>query len=210
MICCLVALALGSALLPVAAADARRAAVCTKKGGKTLLATRGARVFKKRDQVYACLRRKRRAFRLGTNALPYGEDQVQSLRLRGRFVAYSLVISTRRSMRVRDLSSGRVVHAAQAMVAPTHLNVITALKLRRNGSIAWMVRSDPIDVPLKPYPMPSDYLPYYEVSRSDSTGWALLDSGRDINGSFGDRSLSLRGNLLQWLKAGRVRSAPLN
>ena len=110
--------------------------MCTKKGGKTLLATRHARVFKKRYQVYACLRRKRRAFRLGTNALPYGDDQVHSLRLRGRFVAYSLLISTRRSLRVRDLRTGRIVHAARAMVGPTHFTVLTALRLKRNGSIA--------------------------------------------------------------------------
>ncbi len=61
----LLVLSFALVLIPSGVADARRPAVCAKKGGEKLVATREARVFNKHSQVYGCLRGKRRAFRLG-------------------------------------------------------------------------------------------------------------------------------------------------
>ncbi|MDQ4049017.1 MAG: hypothetical protein M3131_06520, partial [Actinomycetota bacterium] len=108
--------------------------MCAKKGGKTLLATRAARVFNKRGQVYACLRGKRRAFRLGGRGGAYGDDDVRDYRLRGRFVAYSLHRSSGRRVRVKKLRQGRTVH--DAIASPLRFGPFTALtdlKVKRNG-----------------------------------------------------------------------------
>jgi len=196
----------GLLLFQGAPAEARRVPVCAKKGGKTIVSTREARVFKKRFVVYACLRRARRAFPLGANFAPAGDDEIGDVRLRGRFVAYSWRRSAAVRVRVKDLRRGRTVHNASASVivrpgAPR----LTDLELTRNGSIAWIVRTDPIDVPLNPYPMPVDYLPFWEVSKFDRAGRTLLDSGRDIGAS-----LVLRGSIIYWARARQVRSAQLS
>ena len=204
----MVAVSLALVLMPAAAADARRAALCTHKGGKTLLATRDARVFAKHGQAYACLRRSRRAFRLGSHSGEvFGHDRSTSFRLRGRFVAYSLARSFGLRVRVRDLRRGRMLHDVAALTTPTRpFEYLTDLRLKRNGSVAWIVRADSIDAVMTPQAMPTDFLPYYEVARSDRGGRGLLDRGHDIAGG----SLALRGSVIRWLKAGRPRAAILN
>lgn len=186
-------------------AVARRAPVCGRKGGETIRATRDARVFKKRSVVYACLRRARRAFPLGRNPAPAGDDQVSDLRLHGRFVAYVSRESWAARIRVKELRRGRTVHdaGATAVGRPGYAQ-ITDLELGRNGSVAWIVKTDPLDVPLNPNAMPVDYLPFWEVSKLDTRGRVLLDSGRDIAAS-----LVLRDSTIYWARAGQVRSATL-
>lgn len=188
-------------------ADARRPAVCEKKGGKRLLSSREARVFRKHLQIYACLRGRRRAVRLGGRAGDYGDDDIRDLRLRGRFVAYSLHRSSGRRIRVKELRRGRTVHDALAGPLGTGpLTRLTDVELKRNGSVVWILRTDPIDVPLKLYPQPEDFLPFFQVAKSDRLGQALLDSGRDIAAG----TLTVRGSVAYWVKGRRWRSAPLD
>ena len=194
-------------LLPSAMGEARRPVACAKKPGKTLLVTRDARVFKKRRQVYACLLKKRRTFRLGGHALPYGDDEIRDLRLRSRFVAYSLRRSSGRRIRVKELHRGRTIHDAKAaLVSRIGFTALTDLRLTRNGSVAWIVRTQPYDVALKLYPLPEEFLPDFEVGKSDRTGQTLLDRGHDIAAG----SLALRGTTLSWVRHGRRYSAVLN
>ena len=82
---------------------------------------------------------------------------------------------------------------------------LTDIRLAGNGAVGWIVTARPIDVVLKPYAMPIDYLPVYEVHKADRAGETLLDRGRDIVPG----SLRLRGRFLYWRKAGQLRGTPL-
>lgn len=188
-----------------AAARDRRGSACRTKSARTLLATGQARVFQRRDRIYACLYRGRRVFRIGARQ-SVGGGNARNLRLAGRFVAYTPTLNGVK-LTVRDLRSGRVVHneAAEDLTSPA-LSFLTDVKLRRTGAIAWIVERTPIDVPLRPYRMPGDTLPDYQVLRADRAGRALLDSGRDI----APGSLRLSGATVSWTKGGATRSAPLN
>ena len=193
------------ALVPIAPADARRPAVCTKKAGKTLLATREARAFKRRGQFYACLRRSRRAVRLGGRGGDFGDDAIRNVALGGGSSPTACTGPTGRTVRVRELRRGRTIHDADAgRVGP--FDFLTDIRLARSGAVGWIVTARPIDVPLKLYVMPIDYLPIYEVHKADRNGQALLDEGRDIAAG----SLRLRGNLLLWRRSGQVRAALLH
>ncbi len=122
-------------------------------------------------------------------------------------MAYSLRRSAGRRVRVRELRRGRIVHDAKAAVASRiGFDAVTDLKLKRNGSVAWITKTNPYDVLLNPYAMPDDFLPDYEVGKSDRAGQALLDRGHDIVAG----SLALRGRTLSWVRRGRVHSALLD
>ena len=99
-----------------------------------------------------------------------------------------------------------MLHDAAALVSARPFEQLTELRLKSNGSVAWIVRAQPIDTPLNPNAMPADSLPYNEVGRSDRRGRALLDRGHDIAAG----SLVLRETTVFWLKAGRPRAAILN
>lgn len=194
-------------VLPGGAAEARRSPVCKKKGGKTLLVTREARVFRKQGQVYACLSRKRRAFRLGGRSELGLLDEVSNFRLAGRYVAYSRHESRGLRVTVRELRRGRAVRDAKAAVVSRRpFGFLTDIKLRRNGSVAWIVTAQPLDGPLNPNPMPTDYLPDYEVGKAERGGQTLLDMGHYIAAG----SLALRGTTISWTNGSRRRSASLN
>ncbi len=192
-------LCLVAVLVPSATSVSARSPLCSKKGGKTLRASKEARVFKKRRQTYACLRRARRAFRLGGYELPRGDDDVRNFRLRGRFVAYSLLRSGL-TVRVMELRRGRIIHNARAARGFLPFGFLTDIRLARSGAVAWIVRAEPIDVLLNPYAMPTDFLPSYEVAKSDRRGYALLDRGHFIVGG----SLRLDRGRVSWIK-GRTR-----
>ena len=86
------------------------------------------------------------------------------------------------------------------------LTFLTDLKLRRTGSLAWIVRRTPIDIPLAPYPRPADGRPDFQVRKADRRGEALLDAGYDIVPG----SLRLSGATLSWLKGGTTHSAVID
>ncbi len=200
-------LALSAALaFPIgAAARDRRGPACTTKTAKTLLATRQARVFNKRGRIYACLKRGRKSFQIGTRA-SFAGNNMRNLRLAGRYVAYSNSLN-RVKLTVRELRKGRIIHdeTAAQPTRPT-LSFLTDVKLKRTGSLAWIVKLTPLDAPLNPYPTPADTQPDYQVLKADRAGRALLDSGIDIEPG----SLRLSGTTVSWTKAGSTRSAALN
>ncbi len=106
---------------------------------------------------------------------------------------------------MKELRRGRMIHDAEAgRVGP--FEFITDVRLAGNGSVAWIVTAQPIDVALKPYAMPIDYLHFYEVRKADQVGQTLLDGGRDI----APGSLRLRDTVVYWRRAGRLRAALLN
>ena len=193
-------------LVGPAGAEARRVPVCAKKPGKTLLVTRDARAFERGDVVYACLRRSRRAFALGSNQAPAGNDEVRNLRLRGRYVAYSVPRGLAR-VRAKELRRGRLVHDATAATrSRVGLTTVTDLELSRRGLIAWIAKTQPFDVPLNPNAQPTDYLPDYEVAKFDRTGQTVLALGHYI----APRSLALKHAAIAWTNAGRRYSTHIN
>jgi len=175
-------------------------------GGKTLLATKHARVFEKGAGVYACLLRSRRRLLLGSKS---GSElgRVSNFRLGGHFVAYVRRRPSGLRVTVRELRRGRFARDATAAVA-SRLGAtrVTDLRLKRNGSVAWITQTIPYDVPLVPYRFPGDELPDYEVGKSDRAGQALLDKGHDITPS----SLSVSGATVSWSKGGSTYSAHLD
>ena len=199
--------AVSAALAVVAAtsasAEAARTPTCTKKSGTTVVATKQARVFKKGGRVYACLYRLAR-HRAGRRFL-LGDGSVRNVRLAGRFVGYSRVVDTGPKVTVKELRRGRLVHNAR----PTSLSpappVVTDLVLKRNGSVAWIAGSTPLDIPMAP-PGTVVPRPTYQVQKADRDSSAVLDQGRDI----APGSLALRRSTVSWSKGGRTYSAQLN
>lgn len=200
-------LGLGLALAVSGPAQGRGSPACATKAARTLLATKHARVFKKRQRIYACLYRTRRSFRIGGRNSSGGKSSIGNLRLAGRFVAYSRMGQRGIKLTVRELRKGRIVRDTPATVSERPgLTAVTDVELKRNGSLAWIVKRTPIDGPLSPYPLPADSRSEYHVRKSDRTGHALLDSGHDI----APRSLVLRRATLYWMKSGNTRSATLD
>ncbi|MDQ3870978.1 MAG: hypothetical protein M3301_05090 [Chloroflexota bacterium] len=190
-----------------AAARERRSLPCATKGARALLATRHARVIEKRHRVYACLYPRGRRFLLGTRRGDnYDARRVTNLRLTGRFVGYVRRRASGLRVTSRELRRGRIVRDARAAVASrVGFQAVTDLTLKPNGSVAWIVRTVPIDVPLNLYRFPGDTLPDYEVGKSDRAGPGLLDRGHDITAG----SLTLTGSIASWTKAGSGYSAVL-
>lgn len=177
-------------------AEARRAPACAK-AGSTVTATKYARVFRQRGRTYACRYRTGRRFLLGG-------DTVHNVRIAGRYVGYSRVTGAAgRKITVRELRRGRIVHDARAAALPPSL--ITDLRLKRNGSVAWIAQIMPLDLPLLPPHLRGDPRPTYEVRKADRAGKALLDRSRDIVPG----SLRIRRTAAYWVKAGQVYSATL-
>ncbi len=162
-------------------------------------------MFQRRDRIYACLYRGRRVIQIGTRR-SVGAGNTRNLRLAGRFVAYTPSLNGVKLV-VRELRQGRVVHNEPAanQTSPA-LTGLTDVKLKRTGSLAWIVELTPLDVPLRPYRMPGDALPDYQVFKADRAGRALLDSGLDIAAG----SLRLSGATVSWTKGGSSRSAALD
>ncbi len=100
---------------------------------------------------------------------------------------------------MKELLRGRMIHDDKASpLGGSPLTDVTNVQLKPNGSVAWMHRTSPIDVPMNPSATSADYLPFYVVAKSDRNGPTVLDSGRDIRNGM----LSLRGDILYWFKAG--------
>lgn len=124
----------------------------------------------------------------------------------GRFVAYSRDSQHGLRLTSRELRRGRVVRDARVIDKRKHGSTgVIDLKLKRNGSLAWIVKRIAFDGPLNPYAMP-DPGPEYQVRTSDRTGNALLDSGYDI----APDSLRLRRGTVSWKKGTSTHSATLD
>ena len=83
---------------------------------------------------------------------------------------------------------------------------ITDLRLRRNGSVAWIAMTPPLDVIMNPSATPQDFLPNFEVAKVERGGRTLLDNGKEI----APGSLRVRGRAVSWVRAGQPYSASLD
>jgi hypothetical protein len=193
-------------LAPAEGSDARGPSRCGIEGARTLVSAGQARVVVKRDRVYACLRRRGhrpRRFLLGRHR--GGDFNVAGFRLAGRAVPYTREDPYGLRVIVRELRRGRRVCDTKLTLA-SRIAVSVALtdvKLKRNGSIAWIARSIPIDVPLNPYATAADHLPDYEVRKCDRSADALLASGHYVVPG----SLTLEGTSLSWTNANQTQSS---
>jgi hypothetical protein len=144
----LIAIAVLLALAPAAHASP----TCRRHGSKTLRTSSTARVFEREGNVYGCLYRVGRPYRLGVSDPHggFGGDYVDPIRLRGPFVGFARQWSdhygqTDATVAVKDLRDGRVVHAFSrsgngqdvCYGAPPPYEV-TDLALARSGGVAWI------------------------------------------------------------------------
>jgi len=198
-------LAFALSLPAIVEAKRRSSPACTTKTAKTLVATKGARVFKQRGRIYACLYRPGRSFQIGGRNSSRGTTDVANLRLAGRYVAYSKNGPGGITLVSRELRRGIVARDVPAAVATTPgLTAITDLSLRTNGSLAWIAKRTRIDGPLSPYAI--SVVPDYQVRKSDRSGEALLDAGSGVVPG----SLSLLRGTVSWMKGDDTYSAALD
>lgn len=173
---------------------------CPGAGGKTVVRTKSVRVFTlpgrfstNRD-YYACLYRKKKAFRI--TLIDYGGSDVhrRSIRLAGRYVALvqnaAIQDTSSEFVVVRDLTTGRAVYAG-----PRPFGMVRDLVLKRTGSTAFIYE-------------PSDDVRQLRVTgATGATGDMIVDQGQDIDPL--SLELSPDRTLVTYLKAGERRSAPI-
>lgn len=206
-------LGIGLALAPPAALAKKRKhrpAPCSLTGSKTLLQTKGARVFYRTDvkrattTEYACLFARNRRFVLASgDSEAGGSGDTASLEaLSGSWVAFvrgRFDDSTRYDPSFQgfpesavgiNLSTGAQLAFPAVTGSPTS-SAVTDLVLGRNGSFAWIgsggARTE-----------------VHRLKAGQGTD-TVLDSGAGIQAG----SLALGGGTLYWMKGGSVFTAPL-
>jgi hypothetical protein len=181
---------------------APRATRCGPRAAKTLRASRAARVYALRGQVYGCAFGHGRSYLLGASTRSIREERVGPLALAGVVAGYGLrsygVDTVSSAVIVRDLTSGRQLRAlpANTKVGPESIQTVNQIVLGRDGAVAWIAETMSII---------GRGSAQFEVQRADARGHSVLDSGRSIQ----SHSLRLRGSTLTWRDAGGLRSATL-
>ena len=136
---------------PHAEAKTLRTPKCAAKHSKTVLASGSARVWTReatggRD-VFACLYKKGRSYRLGFADECQNETQATDYRLAGSYIGYVEtscgLVSGDDGVVVRNLKTGKVKWAASAATGTPAPNdeastYVTDLELKRDGSIVWI------------------------------------------------------------------------
>jgi hypothetical protein len=185
---------------------------CRTQRAKTVLRTRGARVFRqlrfRRDPdepgfypyLYACAIDNGRRFALGQD---YGDLSIEAVRLTDPFVGFATVscggLCGTTGIVVLDVRNGsRKTLPRVSSLGPDFRATITDLELKATGAVAWIAQTarDQTD--------PNTEV--REVWASDSAGQRMLDSGIGI----GLESLKLSGSTLSWRKNGSPRSATIH
>jgi hypothetical protein len=176
---------------------------CSHKGSRTILASEQARIYEvTRNQaaltwLRGCLYRTNRRVLLARSDLDGVSEQIESLRLTGRFAAFGATGSAKAdtlgsAVRVVDLRRGRRRYAAPPQRSPFRT---FDLELKRNGSVAWIAG-----------PHPGYAARPFQVFKTDASGrQVMLASGEDIE----PHSLALSGSHLYWTQGGAPFSALL-
>ncbi|MGP0101712.1 MAG: hypothetical protein ACLPUT_08855 [Solirubrobacteraceae bacterium] len=147
-------------------------------------------------EMFACAYASGHAYPLGPKPEPgtsSGGGGVEKVTLSGSVVGYEeFVVRTEGSSRwtviVRDLRTGRVLHRADSTGS-----FVQDIVLKSDGAVAWIVDTS--------------FLPEeHAVVALDKTGTRTLASGRGVEAS----SLALAGSTLYWTQAGKPFSAVLN
>jgi len=219
---------LAAALLVPASAEAGTSQVtCAKKSSRTVQAGKQARVFFY-GFFYGCLYRTDQRFYLGGGDCRDRQGKVAYLRLAGAHVAYrttqcflesgytSITVASLRDGRKRYLGPYLALPPPSVPCMPGQCRVIpgavgfhndlTALKLKPNGSVAWIGRQRGRYKPTNPFE--DVFYTHYEVRKAEGAGESvLLDSGPDIDP--GSLRLQGGGSTIYWTKGGVESSAPL-
>jgi len=225
----LFALAIGLTA-PASAEAATNQGRCAKKGSRTVLSGRQARVYRTPGvlaRLHGCLYRTGRSFYLGGDDCKAPQGKLTYLRLAGTHVAYLTTSCpppgevTFTSVAVASLRKGRRREFGPylARSPPSYpcfpyepcslgagFNDVTALELKPNGSIAWIGRRRGRYRPTSPF----EEVPYtlYEVRKAERFGDSvLLDSGADIDP--GSLRLGKGRTTVSWTRGGVESSAPL-
>ena len=176
---------------------------CATAHGRTVAATRDARVYRDRGRTFACRYDTNRRFWLKDEPAEPDALDVEEIRLAGRYIGYELAfygrIDSRFWVRVRDLRTGRwLVHRDAVTFDPVNEDPkassgVTDLELTRTGAVAWIAHN--------PYLRPLRL----EVHKVDADGHAVLATGADID----PRSLALSDARVYWLQGGQPKTSAL-
>jgi hypothetical protein len=199
-----VVLVLGVAMLAPASGQARkRHRTCYPAHTKTLVASARARVFRTRRVVqdahvtYGCLLSRKRPFRFYLPDFPSGFDPIV---LAGRYVAYgdysdcAASFCDPNSVILQNLRNGHITFADGPGIRIAN---VSALVLKRDGSVAWIASTFDEFGALQPGRQ------VVKVERG--AGPVVLDSGTGVVAD----SLALAGSTLYWTKNGAPFSASL-
>ncbi len=154
-----------------------------------------------RRGVFGCAHRGSRAYYLGppTSGGSSGSESTAPIALAGPTVAFGKAMSlifgnSFREIWVRNLRTGKLIHRSPNGSPPAPgsvgLGETTAIVVKRNGSVAWIVRT-------------RDGL---QVRSIDGAGSHLLAASPEIAPS----SLALADSMLRWTQSGKRMSAVLN
>jgi hypothetical protein len=209
-----VAIVVAAVAAGMGSADAKGRHISCARSGTTVLQTRTARVFDRKERrgafrvhvVYACRVQHGKVVRIGDLLVPGGCSSqdctgFHDFHLSGPYVSFvyadfrGQLAGTFDQVTSVDLRTGQVVRHWSNGGCP---NVaITASVLGDQGSLAWVVESSQCGGD------PSNFT--RQVWRLDRVGAEMVDSGRDIDPS----SLALAGSTFYWTSASGAHSATL-
>jgi hypothetical protein len=171
------------------------------RGTTTIAHSRYARLFEDAhtDAYYACLYSDGHARELSDNE----HYEYALVRFAGPYVAFVQSIESAESdVGVVNLRTGHV-HYYEELAAPIEASVcpeVGSLVLSSDGAVAWIATNFLGEVCGPEHPRPT-----IEVRLADRYGLHVLDSGQGVVST----SLRLSGSTLEWVDAGRARSAAL-
>jgi hypothetical protein len=189
----LAGLALLALAAPASTSAASTAAKCSPKGSTALLATTEARVFKQRDNVFACRYKTGKVVKLGVD-FSAGGAGVHDFQLAGKYVglvdddcdACDPVIT------VYDLTTGKARRDVDAAQGDGEEPGVTSYVLTAKGSIAWIVVGEETRV--------------FKSDGASAKAATLLDGAKGVE----DDSLALAGNRIYWMRGTTVQTATLS
>jgi len=180
---------------------------CSSQRGKTDVQNDDGRVFEQlrfadifsefAPFTYACLFSEDRRVLLGRN---WDDEQIEVPALTAPYVGFAAVgcggASCVSTVEVRDLPTGRLVKTlpSSTIAVPGDSTRLTALVLKANASLAWIVQKAG----------PTGRL--FEVIADDAGGRRILDASPDVDPA----SLTLSGSTLGWVDGGTAESATLD
>ena len=192
-----------SATSPGAAARTGTApsAVCGPGPAHTLASDAVARVYSSAGNAYGCVAGGARSYKLGTTGFCIGAERIQTVRVADRLAAYGLqmcgVDTGNATVNVRSLATGASLaqRPATTKIGVEGFQSIDSLVVKADGAVAWIATANSIGKPTF----------VRQLQRLDTRGFAVLDSGRDVNAA----SLRLHGSRLSWKHATAARTATL-
>jgi hypothetical protein len=180
---------------------------CFQGRGKTLLATPTGRVYSTgpldAQTIFGCLftRNQPRPVRLPPGSGPSVLTAFENFAISGPWLAYSWKTTVHvdggvSGIAVMDLRTGKFKRATRSFGSSSNgdFSLVTQLRLKPNGSVGFISEGTQPGSPEGPFGR--------LVQVSDSSGYAVLDRGLDID----PHSLELQGSRLSWRVGGETRA----